>query len=229
MALTYYVQALKLNPQDVEAQISCGQICISLGHYKDAMDFLNAVLLVEPWNEDAQQLRSKIEQGAADAKCNPHQNPAMASGSQSNIDQLRQILATSPANAEAHNDLGVLYFEAGDKNLALQCYEQAVSLDPKNPNYSKNLADYYMIEQGRVEDAMKLYLGVLEENPGDVEALTATGMVCTSIGKMADAQHFYQRVLEIEPWNESAQKALSDLMPSTGAGDIHRINTAAAG
>lgn len=228
-ALKYYIQALKLNPQDVEAQISCGQICLSVGQPGDAMDFFNAVLQVEPWNEDAQQLISLAEQGATVAHCDLPQSGASTNDSQNAILNLRQLLAASPENAEAHNDLGVLYFEAGDKNIALQCYEQAVKLDPRNENYCKNLADFYLVEQRRVEDAMKLYLRVLEDNPKDVEALMATGMVCSSIGKTEDAQHFYHRVLEIEPRNQSAQIALNDLNTMTETDHDNLTDTAVAG
>lgn len=236
-ALECYVQTLKLNPQDVEAQLSCGQICIALGLADDAADFFKNVLQIEPWNEDARQLLGRLEQRqgtlnvlspAEETGAHP-QTRSMENDPQGDILKLRQQLAASPNNAGGHNDLGVLYFEAGDKPLALKSYEQAVAIEPTNPTYCKNLADYYLIEQGRVEDAMKLYLRVLENDPMDVESLIATGLICVSIGKVDDAKHFYNRVLEIEPWNETAQKALNNLQTGmdTNGGDV--IRTAASG
>jgi Flp pilus assembly protein TadD len=111
-----------------------------------------------------------------------------------------------------HNDLGVLYYEAGDKENALASYKQAVRLAPNEPNYHKNLADFYIMEEGRAEEAMKLYVEVLSLNPLDIEALNATGMICTALGKINDARYFYERVLEIEPFNEDAANALKNLL-----------------
>ena len=58
---------------------------------------------------------------------------------------------------------------------------------------------------------MKLYLEILSHNPHDVEALNATGMICTALGKIDDALYFFQRILEIEPSNESAANALQKI------------------
>ena len=127
------------------------------------------------------------------------------------MEELKRKIDQFPQDAILHNDLGVLCYEAGEKEQALASYERAVALNPNEPNYLKNLADFYMMEQGRSEEAMKLYLQVLSLNAEDVEALNATGMICVSLGKLKDARYFYERVLEIQPWDEYASKALNDL------------------
>jgi hypothetical protein len=48
----------------------------------------------------------------------------------------------------------------------------------------------------------------LEGNPTDVETLVTIGDVCVSLGKNEDARVFYNRVLELEPWNLGAQEKL---------------------
>jgi cytochrome c-type biogenesis protein CcmH/NrfG len=58
---------------------------------------------------------------------------------------------------------------------------------------------------------MKLYLQVLENNPEDIEALMATGLVCACIGNAKDAKHFYNRVLELEPWNQEARQTIENI------------------
>ncbi len=234
-AMKTYIQALKLDPLDVEVHLSCGQICLSLGKKADARDFFTTALDVEPWNEDARKLMQQLEQtaGASDSHdsnpglCEPSRVDAPADDRQVAINDLKRLLVQSPDNAEAHNDLGVLFYECGDKNNALKYYEQAVQLDPKVPNYRKNLADFYLIEQSRAKDAMKLYLSVLEDNPEDIESLVATGMVCAFIGKPDDAKHFYHRALEIEPWNQDAQSALRNLQTSMKADGSDGIIAAA--
>jgi hypothetical protein len=54
----------------------------------------------------------------------------------------------------------------------------------------------------------------LEADFGDVEALMAMGLICTSLGRPEDAMHFYNRVLENEPWNVDARQQLENLYPN---------------
>ena len=127
------------------------------------------------------------------------------------IKALEEILITYPDFAIAHNDLGVLYYNSGDKNKALRHYEQAARLDNTNITFKKNLADFYFVEQNRVEDALKLYVDVLTVQPEDVETLLITGHICVSQQRFDDAKVFYNRVLEIEPWNVDARQNLETL------------------
>jgi Flp pilus assembly protein TadD len=215
--------------------LSCGQLCIGLGKNDDSRDFINAALETEPWNENAQRMLHQLDQTmeSPDLTGKDLYEQAKAKASDGDlhgaIDDLKQYVAGAPDNANAFNDLGVLHFEIGDKNSALASYEQAVQLDPTDHTYRKNLADFYFIEQGRFEEAMELYLAVLKENPQDVESLIASGMMCASLGQAEDAKIFYNRVIEIEPWNEIAQKALNDSNPVGKWDQTGEIPSAAAG
>ena len=220
-AMTRYMEALKLEPQDVEALLACSQICMSIGKNDDARDFIDCVLTLEPWNEEARRMMNRIDSADINENGEPDWgpvNPAVeprndftSQNIQVAIDELLQTITESPQDARAFNDLGVLYFESGDKNRALHCYEQAVSLQPRDAVFVKNLADFYLMEQGRIEDALKMYVSVLEDNPQDVDCLISTGLICRINGKIDDASDFYQRALEIEPWNQSAREALEGL------------------
>jgi tetratricopeptide (TPR) repeat protein len=127
------------------------------------------------------------------------------------IKALQDILVSFPDFAIAHNDLGVLYYNSGDKDRALRHYEQAARLDTANITFKKNLADFYFVEQNRVEDALRLYVDVLAIEPEDVETLLITGHICVSLHRFDDAKVFYERVLEIEPWNADARQNLETL------------------
>ena len=111
----------------------------------------------------------------------------------------------------AHNDLGVLRFKEGEKEKALEHYEQAARLEPENAIFQKNLADFYYVELGRVEEAMELYIKILGIHPADIEVLFTLGSICESLEKFKDAKFFYERVLELEPWNAGARERLGDL------------------
>ena len=79
----------------------------------------------------------------------------MTGGSQKEaIGALEMVLAIYLDYALVHNDLGVLYFREGEKEKALEHYEQAARLEPENATFQKNLADFYYVELERVEEAM---------------------------------------------------------------------------
>ena len=94
----------------------------------------------------------------------------------------------TPDFAIAFNDLGVLYYQRGDKERSVRYYERAVSIAPGNPSFRKNLADFYLIEQGRIEAAMEIYLSVLNDNPQDIEVLMVAGHICTVLNKKKISQ-----------------------------------------
>ncbi len=218
-AMVKYVQVLKLDPQDIEAIVGSAQICNAIGRQDDAREFLELALQIEPWNSDARQLMKQLENqfdrnksvSDKEALYLKAQKRAAEGDRHGAIHDLNQLLEYSPDNPLIHNDLGVLYYETGNKEMSLSCYQKAYQLAPDHPSIIKNLADFYLVEQERIEDAMKLYIKVLENSPEDVECLMATAHVCTLMRKPHDAKDFYHRILEIEPWNRCAREALDEL------------------
>ncbi len=224
-AMEKYVQTLKLEPQDIEALLGCAQICMAIGKHEDARDFLDCALEIEPWNSDVRQMVGQLDNNVSkggdpfdsDAVYVEAQTRAANGDIQGAIDDLNGLLHHTPDNALAYNDLGVLYYETGDKEKAMACYEKAYELAPEQPNIIKNLADFYLIEQSMVEESMKLYVKVLEKTPEDIDCLMATATVCTLMGKSEEAIVFYQRVIRLEPWNQDAIQALKKMESDTNA------------
>jgi tetratricopeptide (TPR) repeat protein len=127
------------------------------------------------------------------------------------IAALEQLLAEHPYFATAYNDLGVLYYQQGDKASCVKNYEQAIEMDPQNSTFRKNLGDFYLIEDGAVEKAMELYVSVLKDDPEDIDSLMAVGLICTCLEENDSARTFFERILDIEPWNFDAIERLEQL------------------
>jgi len=138
----------------------------------------------------------------------------MQSGDGESVHQLENFLVAHPQFAPAHNDLGVLYYNRGDREKALYHYELAARIEPKNSNFQKDLAYFYFVESGRVEDALAVYNQILERDARDVETLMSIGLICEALERREDAVHFYNRVLENEPWNVNARERLEKLYPN---------------
>ena len=126
---------------------------------------------------------------------------------------LERLTEAYPDVALFHNDLGVLAYQAGDKQKALTHYEHAARLAPHDPTFRKNLADCCWVGFNRAEDALKVYVDILKTNPEDIETLMATGRLCQSLGQSDDARVFFERIMEIEPWNGDAREQLTGTRP----------------
>jgi len=135
------------------------------------------------------------------------------------IGTLAMFLAIYPDYAPAHNDLGVLYFDEEKKEKSLQHYQMAAELEPKNPIFQKNLADFYYAVLGQVEDALVHYAKALSSTPEDIETLLMLGHISVSRRKFEEATIFYNNVLEIEPSNEVARENLGLLAKREKADD----------
>jgi tetratricopeptide (TPR) repeat protein len=215
-ALKIYVKILEANPKDVETLLITGHICVSLHKFEDAQAFYRRVLELEPLNESAQKKLEKLSQkGPIRSEFKPAEDVYREIQSLLNngdphkaIASLTGLLERFPDFELAHNDLGVLYYHTSDKEKAQYHYERAVELAPDNINFQKNLADFYCIELGRIEDALKIYVRILTTDPRDVETLMATGQICNALEKFDDARDFFNQVLQIEPWNADARKQI---------------------
>lgn len=97
------------------------------------------------------------------------------------IARIKEFLATFPSCALAHNDLGVLYHQSGNPTLALAHHEKASRLQPETILFRKNLADFYAVELGWLEEAVDIYLEVVRRNPRDTEALMALGQLGSAL------------------------------------------------
>jgi len=217
-ALQAYVKILENDPEDGETLLILGHICVALHKFEDAEHFYNRLLEVEPWNVEARENLEKLAKRhtAAATAALPEEEydkikEQIQSGNGQAVNELENLLAAHPQFAMAHNDLGVLYYNQGDKEKALHHYEQAAGLEPQNLNFQKNLADFYFVESGRIEDAMAVYNQVLEIDGGDVEALMSIGLICEALERRDDARYFYNRVLENEPWNLDVRQRLENL------------------
>jgi tetratricopeptide (TPR) repeat protein len=133
------------------------------------------------------------------------------------ISRLEDFLRQYPDFAQAHNDLAVLYYQAGNKLQTLGHYERAASLNPLNSTFRKNLASFYFVEMGWVDDAIFIYTDILAKSPNDTEVLTALGIISTNLDRCSEARIFFTRLLELEPWNHEVRSLLAelDLAPAT--------------
>ena len=174
-------------------------------------------LMGYPYQENKAKLENLTNQSdhsATHSNKTSNQHTQSSSNHQS-VENLIKILEANieqnPYSGESHNDLGVLYYQSGQKEKVLYHYQEAVRLNPKNITFAKNLADFSYVEMRNVADAMQLYNRVLEIQPKDTETLLTLGIICADLQKYEDAKYFYSQVLKIEPFNQEARRRLDNL------------------
>ena len=145
------------------------------------------------------------------------------------IAALEQLVLRTPENALAHNDLGVLHANNGNTEKALQHYRRAVELDPEAVIYQKNLADLLFVAEGDAEGALGTYVAILKTKPKDVETLESIAQVCTALERTEDARYFYEKILEFEPWNQTARQRRDALQSSRPGPPSYELAQALAG
>lgn len=128
---------------------------------------------------------------------------------------IEEFLINAPEYAEAHNDLGVIYYDKGNKLQTLGHYEKAVRLSPGNITFAKNLASFYFVEMGWVNEATRMYTDIMRLNPDDIDTLASLGIIAKTTNRLEEAGIFFGRILELEPWNEDARQAFLSVSSSS--------------
>lgn len=229
-ALRVYKTIIEKGTDDAETLFIAANLCVALHNFEDAMDYYQKVLEIEPWHSEAFEFLEKVKthlanetQIASPEELYQQSQEAGANGNnESALSLLGQIVDRYPDYAMAHNDLGVYHQKLGDVDQALNHFQKAVRLEPYNSTFKKNLADFLYVVQGDVTEALKIYLEVLKSDPEDIEVLLAAGHISRAVKRPQNAEIFYSRVLEIEPWNPEASEKLEilrdDLRGTSAAG-----------
>lgn len=206
-AVDIYLDLLKRNPRDIEALIALGQ----LGTALSGRNTLEAPPVCQQIEE--QPVAAPDFAPASSPPCDElfrkgHELVLHGLLSEA-FEVFKTLVLLQPDNALFQNDLGVVCYKLGDPVSAAKYYGNAVALEPDNATYVKNLADLYVVELDRIDDAIYLYLDLLKKYPRDVEMLINIAHICKVVRRDDEARAFCLRALEIEPWNAEARQLLA--------------------
>jgi tetratricopeptide (TPR) repeat protein len=110
----------------------------------------------------------------------------------------RQTVGQAPANAGAHNNLGLALAQAGDRAGALREFAEAVRLNPRMPGALGNRG-MVLAAAGRLPEAVTAYQAALAINP-DLEHVHGNlGRAWLKLGRMTEAVAEFRAAVLLNP------------------------------
>lgn len=128
------------------------------------------------------------------------------------VEAYRRAIALDPGFADAHCNLGTIFYNRGDRAAARGAYEEALEAAPAHLEAHFNLANL-LEEEGRRELALRHYKRTLDSDPLFVDAHLNLALLYEKLGLPRLARTHWRRYLQILPdgnWADVARQRLSD-------------------
>lgn len=156
-ALKHYQQALLRNPKDLDAQIHCANLCVTLKRYEEAAGYFRRIVRI-----------LKNNPLALDALCYCLQEMGNIAHSHAQFLQaeacFEEALQYHPLNAIYWFNLGNAQRELGKPTAALKSFTQSIKLNSNDADAYNNLGNVQR-ELGQLDLAIASYKNALQLNP----------------------------------------------------------------
>jgi tetratricopeptide (TPR) repeat protein len=174
-SLSHLTQALEWDPNDKQVILHCCDVFRTIGRVQDAEEILNAYLERNPWDTELrQQLENLSSQVSTAEQASDIARLFIEQGEQQfekgRRDHARACfeiaLEHNPNCAKAYGNLGVLSWQEGDLQTALEHLNKAFRLDPKDFDILHN-SSKVLAAAGEFDTAADLLRLYLQQNPKD--------------------------------------------------------------
>ncbi|HXV35679.1 MAG TPA: tetratricopeptide repeat protein, partial [Myxococcota bacterium] len=128
------------------------------------------------------------------------------------IDAYLRAIECDPDCADAHCNLGSIYFNQDRLACSRACFERAIEIDPQHVEANLNLATL-LEEEGRDQLALRHYKTALATDPLCADTHVSLALLYEKIGLRRKARAHWRRYLQLDPagtWVEIARKRLGE-------------------
>jgi tetratricopeptide (TPR) repeat protein len=126
-----------------------------------------------------------------------------------NIDQLKARLNRDLKDIEAAVSLGNAYYDKGDPGMAVLYYRHALDVDPSLSGVRTDMGAMYWRNEN-VSMAEQAFREVIERDPAFGFAYVNLGLLLQMAkGNVSEARSVWQKLLDINPAHDVADKARS--------------------
>ena len=184
-ALNTLTRALELDPDDQDVILNSSMVFEIMGRVDDARDILGAYLQRNPWDDE---VRRKLDTLGSRPQTQPPPQPGTACEENvfspadflndqgeaqfenGRVDRARacfeMAIEADPDHAGAHCNLGVVFWQEGNLEKALEHLYRALELNPEDPDVLVNSARALAVA-GENEASTQLYKAYLQRYPQD--------------------------------------------------------------
>jgi tetratricopeptide (TPR) repeat protein len=219
--------ALELQPGFVDARYLMAVCLVDAGRFDEARAEMETVLTHDPSHEEAQRRLAELLHGtgcfaealtylralsqrfgdesntlALFASCCEHLGQFREAG-----EAYRRLRWLMPGSAEICVNQGRALAAADEPAQAIDCFLEAIQLDPKNANAYFNAGDL-LYQLGYYEKASESYLAGLQADPAHADGFFTLGNCYVQTGKPEAAILCYQQALTLDPSMDPARSNL---------------------
>ena len=134
------------------------------------------------------------------------------------LSKLEMVFQEDPEYYKPYRLQAIVYTRQKKMELALAAYNRAVELAPKLVQLRMELAQYY-VTTNQLEEALKIYQGILEGEPESADAHYGLGVIFLKEGKLEEARQ--ELVLAKDLFQKQMLLAGEEVLAPT-RGDVHR-------
>lgn len=181
-AMRYFDEALRLDPNDVEALTGRGNLLSDEGRIEEALAVFRKAVEANPRYPQAHNNlgNALVDLGRLDE----------------GVEHLRRAVDLSPGFALAYSNLGKALALRGQLDQAIQSFERALRLTPELLPARRNLG-VALVLKGRFEEAIDSLCSYLAVRGNDVEALNILASAYAATGRTAEAMRTLEHAIEV--------------------------------
>jgi predicted O-linked N-acetylglucosamine transferase (SPINDLY family) len=127
----------------------------------------------------------------------------------------RQILQARPDHPDALHNLGMIAYQVGRYDVAVDCISLAIKGDPSRAAFHNNLGEAYC-RWGRLDEALASYQRALALSPGLLPIISNIGGVLRQQGRLEEAAAHYRRMLQLHPESADLCNNLGNVLQEQG-------------
>ncbi|MBI4473480.1 MAG: tetratricopeptide repeat protein [Acidobacteria bacterium] len=114
------------------------------------------------------------------------------------IRMVLRVLEKNPADTRSRNLLAIAYGQTFQPGKAEAEFKKAIASAPDDFVTLNNYA-LFLSERGRTEEAIDRFTEAIDIQPENVQAYVGIGEAYRQSGRMANAQEWYRKALQLDP------------------------------
>lgn len=211
-AVEYSRQGLALAPDDRNYQYIIGSQLSRLGQEEEAAEYLQPVAEAWPWHHGAQyNLGQALMRLGQEEQANHYLERAdSAQTMHHEVEKISDAIEGNPQNGMKWVEMGDALRKVGRIEEAVDAYQVAASLMPRNLGLQSNLANL-VSQKGDLKDAAARYRAILRVDPSLADVWLNLGVVYAQDKRMDRARKAWKQALQHEPGHPKAQAYLAKL------------------